>query len=127
MLLQVSSGGKEIPRKNRNAIWFVHSANDTTVIPMNFSMPTYKALLDAGASNAWFSLFETVQGFDDPDAQSIIDFTAFEMGPGYMGHWSWTYAFNDKVTAVQGAEAIKASTDTDTFGFVPSNPTERRQ
>ena len=106
---------KDIP------IWFIHSANDTTVIPANFSLPTYKALLDAGATNAWFSFFETVQGFDDPDAQSILNFATMEMGPGYMGHWSWTYTFNDKVTAVQEPEAIKASTDTETFGFVPSN------
>ena len=106
---------KDIP------IWFVHSANDTTVVPADFSLPTYKALLDAGAENAWFSYFETVQGFDDPDAESIVNFETFETAPGYIGHWSWTYAFNDKVTGVQDVEAIKASTDTETFGFTPTN------
>lgn len=91
-------------------IWFVQSADDTTVDPASFGMPTYKALLQAGADNCWFSMFETVIGTDDNESTQ------------YMGHWSWVYLFNDQVTAVQDPEAVKASADDDeTFGFKPSN------
>lgn len=93
---------KDIP------IWFAASADDTIVNPTQYSMPTYQALLKAGASNVWYSYFETVQGSDDPKAQ-------------YMGHWVWTYLFNNKMTHVQDIDAIKNSTDTKTFGFTPSN------
>ncbi|MCR5295739.1 MAG: prolyl oligopeptidase family serine peptidase [Lachnospiraceae bacterium] len=95
---------KDIP------IWFLQSADDTTVAPASFGMPTYRALLKAGADNCWFSMFETVNGTDDNE------------GAQYMGHWSWVYLFNDQVTAVQDPEAVKASADDDeSFGFAPSN------
>lgn len=93
---------KDIP------IWFSSTATDTTDIPTQFSMPTYKALLQAGASNVWYSYFDTVQGSDDPKAQ-------------YDGHWVWTYLFNNKITNVQDPDTIKNSTDTANFGFTPSN------
>ena len=92
---------KDIP------MWFAQSADDTIVNPAQFALPTYQALLKAGASNAWFSFFETVNGVDDPEAQ-------------YMGHWVWTYLFNDKITAVQDPAAIVDAED-ELFGFVPTN------
>ena len=92
---------KDIP------IWFAQSADDTIVVPTNFAFPTYQALLKAGAKNAWFSLFETVNGTDDPTAQ-------------YMGHWVWCYLFNNQITAVQDPAAIVDATD-ESFGFVASN------
>lgn len=92
---------KDIP------IWFAQSADDSIVVPANFAFPTYQALLKAGAKNAWFSLFETVNGTDDPTAQ-------------YMGHWVWCYLFNNQITSVQDTEAIAAAED-ESFGFVASN------
>jgi hypothetical protein len=41
-----------------------------------------------GAKNVWMSMFENVQGIDNP-------------GQRLMGHFSWTYLFNDAVTASQ--------------------------
>ena len=78
-------------------IWFVHSADDTVVAPAGYSIPTYRALLDAGAENVHYSYFENVHGVDDPETQ-------------FWGHWVWVYLFNDQVTAVQ-----------ETGNLVPSN------
>jgi len=68
-------------------IWIIQSADDTTVNPKDYSIPTYRRLMEAGAKNVWFALFETVQGSD--------------MGQRLMGHFSWAYVFNDEVTASQ--------------------------
>ncbi len=68
-------------------IWIVQSADDTTVNPNDYSIPIYRRLMEAGAKNVWFALFETVQGSD--------------MGQRLMGHFSWAYVFNDEVTASQ--------------------------
>lgn len=89
-------------------IWFVQSANDNIVNPSSYGMPTYQALLKAGAKNCWYSMFETVKGTDDATAE-------------YMGHWSWIYLFNQQVSGVQDQDKIAASTDTKTFGFEPTN------
>lgn len=90
---------KDIP------MWFIHSADDTTVLPENYTLPVYKALLDAGAKNAWFSYYETVLGKDDKSAQ-------------YMGHWSWIYYFNNQVNSVQNPADITGKTDLS--GFKPN-------
>lgn len=68
-------------------IWIVQSADDTTVNPKEYAIPTYQRLIKAGAKNVWFALFETVIGSD--------------MGQKLMGHFSWAYVFNDEVTASQ--------------------------
>lgn len=93
---------KDIP------IWFVLSMDDFVVKPTEFALPTYQALVQAGAVNCWLSVFESVVGTDSP-------------GSSYLGHFSWVYLFNDQVTAVQDREAIAASTDLETFGVTPSN------
>ncbi len=112
----------KIERIKDKPIWFVHSADDWVVEPENFSLPTYRALLKAGAKNVWFSYYENVVGTDDPNAnQNIILSPEYTVGPGYMGHFSWIYTFNDQVTGVQDPAAIAASTDTETFGFLPTN------
>lgn len=69
-------------------IWFVQSFDDTTVRPQEYCIPTYKRLVEAGAKNAWISMFETVQGIDNP-------------GQRLFGHFSWCYVFNDAVTGAQ--------------------------
>ena len=91
-------------------IWFVQSADDPVVVPANYLLPTYQALVQAGAENTWVSYFETVEGTDSP-------------GTTYMGHFSWIYLFNNQVTGVQDKAAIAASTDAEIFGFEPSNAT----
>ncbi|KAG4091597.1 alpha/beta-hydrolase [Neocallimastix lanati (nom. inval.)] len=65
-------------------IWLIHSEDDTTVNPLETSIPSYYRLINAGAKNVHYTLFENVRGTDDPDAI-------------YMGHYSWVYAFNDQV------------------------------
>lgn len=89
-------------------IWFVVSADDFVVNPQYYVLPTYQALVQAGAENAWLSLFENVEGSDSPDSS-------------YMGHFSWIYLFNDQVKKVQDKEKIAESSDLETFGTVPSN------
>lgn len=89
-------------------IWFVQSAVDPVVVPANFMLPTYQALIKAGSQNSWVSYFETVEGTDSPDTT-------------YLGHFSWIYLFNNQVKGVQDKEKIAASTDTQTFGSEPSN------
>lgn len=91
---------KDIP------MWFIHSADDTVVLPENYPLPVYKALVDAGAKNAWFSYYENVQGVDDKGSQ-------------YLGHWSWIYYFNNQVSGVQAPSDITAKTELS--GYKPDN------
>ena len=93
---------KDIP------IWFVNARQDPVVKPELFSMPTYRALLQAGAENAWYSMFDTVPGTDDPNAE-------------YMAHFAWVYTFNNQVTGVQDRDAIKNAADDENMGFAPDN------
>ncbi|MCI7812077.1 MAG: prolyl oligopeptidase family serine peptidase [Lachnospiraceae bacterium] len=93
---------KDIP------IWFVLSVNDPVVDPKAYELPTYRALVQAGAENTWLSLFETIEGTDSE-------------GTEYMGHFAWVKLFNNEVTGVQDREAIAASTDNETFGAAPTN------
>lgn len=88
--------------------WFVVSADDFVVNPKLYVLPTYRALVSAGAENSWLSLYESIVGTDSP-------------GSTYMGHFSWVYLFNNQVTGVQDKEAIAASTDEETFGAVATN------
>lgn len=92
--------------------WFVHCANDFVVNPSVMSMPLYRAMLRAGAENAWFSLYENVLGMD-------LD----NEGVGFP-HAIWQHVFNDAVKGVQNVDAIKNSADDDeTMGFVASDAT----
>ena len=69
-------------------IWIVQSYDDTTVDPKTHCIPTFQRLVKAGAKNVWMSMFENVQGIDNP-------------GQKLMGHFSWCYLFNDAVTHSQ--------------------------
>ena len=85
-------------------IWFIQSKNDKVVDPKLNAVPTYVRLLEAGADNCWFSMFEKVKGND-------ID-------QSYNGHFSWIYFFNDRVTAAQDPTAILTN---GADGFAPTN------
>ena len=69
-------------------IWIVQSYDDTTVDPKTHCIPTFQRMVKAGAKNVWMSMFENVQGIDNP-------------GQRLMGHFSWCYLFNDAVTKSQ--------------------------
>ena len=97
--------------KDRN-IWFLLSADDATVPPVDFALPTYVRLLEAGAQNVWLTLTDKVRGTDDPEPWSWT-------GTGtYDGHWSWIYAFNDQVTTRFDPTAVTSVDD-----LVPENCT----
>lgn len=67
-------------------IWFIHAANDTTVDPSSFVLPTYQRLMRAGAKDVHLSYFVDVRGTQGNPA-----------GNNYMGHYSWIYIFRDEV------------------------------
>ena len=71
-------------------------------------MPSYQALVQAGSENSWLSVFESVEGTDDPEAS-------------YVGHFSWIYLLNNQITGVQDKEAIQTSKDKELFGTTPTN------
>ena len=58
-------------------IWFVSSIDDSTSKPLLYLLPTYRALLQAGAENCHLSLFAT------------------------KGHYIWRQFFQNEVTGVQ--------------------------
>jgi predicted peptidase len=79
------------------AIWFVVSADDTTVTPVSdFTLDTYVRLVQTGAQNVHLSFYEHVIGEDAPGVQ-------------YDGHWSWVYTLQDRSIADQDAAAVKAN------------------
>ena len=78
----------EIKSLAEENIWIVQSYDDTTVDPKTHCIPMFQRLMKAGAKNVWMSMFENVQGIDNP-------------GQKLMGHFSWTYLFNDAVTKSQ--------------------------
>ena len=101
---------EEIDRIKDIPIWFLASADDETVIPACYELPTYQALLKAGAENCWFSYYDHLHMKDDPSAK-------------VMGHWVWVHFFNNEATGVQNRKEIQSSTDKETYGFVPSPDT----
>ena len=78
----------EIKALAEESIWFVQSYDDTTVDAKTHCIPTFQRLVKAGAKNVWMSMFETVEGIDNP-------------GQKLFGHFSWCYLFNDVVTMSQ--------------------------
>ena len=89
-------------------IWFVQAMKDGVVKPMTLAIPTYQRLLQAGAQNCWFSMFENVVGMDDA-------------GKSYNAHWSWIGLFNNQVTHAQDPARIINGTKNDNYGFTPTN------
>lgn len=75
--------------KNKKA-WFVCSADDTTLDPEIYILPTYARLMAAGAPNMHFTLFDHVRGTDDPHPSMSAE--GF-----YDGHSCWIELFNDNV------------------------------
>lgn len=99
-------------------IWFTHSANDNTVSIYNkeggswtapatpttpqdaYTNNLYIRLINAGAENVHYSLFESVN----------VD------GVNYDGHWSWIYTLRDEcvnVQPIEGADGDMTVSDLD--------------
>lgn len=101
---------KDIP------IWFVQSADDQSAVPERYSLPTYKALLQAGASNCWLSYFKTVTSeyTSETQLQSTADeqsASSFTRTYRYPGHLSCIKLYNDVVTGVQDINADEYTPD----------------
>ncbi|MBM7641935.1 prolyl oligopeptidase family serine peptidase [Streptococcus loxodontisalivarius] len=103
---QINFDQDQINALKDTPIWFIHAANDTVVDPSKYALPVYKALVDSGASNKWFSYYESVEGSDMKNVS-------------YLGHWSWIYFFNNQVSGVQDPNAVKSASDL--TGFSPDN------
>ena len=86
--LDANISDNEIKALTEENIWIVQSYDDTTVDPKVHCIPTFNRLVEAGAKNVWMSMFESVEGIDNP-------------GTKLYGHFSWCYLFNDAVTASQ--------------------------
>lgn len=89
-------------------IWFIQALTDTIVPANEYTIPTYQALLQAGADNCWCSLYFGVEGTESSQTQ-------------YLGHWSWVYFFNNQVSLVQDREQIMESEDVFLRGFQPDD------
>jgi len=89
-------------------LWMACSIDDTVVDPGAYSLPSYQALAQKGADNAWLSVFESVRGSDDPSAS-------------YLGHWVWVYLLNDQVAGAQDAAAVASAEPEGTYGTTPTN------
>jgi predicted peptidase len=86
--LDANISDNEIKYLAEENIWFVQSYDDTTVDPKTHCIPTFQRIVKAGGKNVWMSMFENVQGVDNP-------------GQRLMGHFSWCCLFNDVVTHSQ--------------------------
>lgn len=90
-------------------IWFLQAMTDTIVPAYDYTLPVYRALVQAGASDAWCSLYFNSVGTESADTL-------------YLGHWVWIYLLNDQVSDVQDTEAIRESTDrTFMWGYRPES------
>jgi poly(3-hydroxybutyrate) depolymerase len=78
----ISSLAQQIESIKKVPIWFVQTADDKTTLPDSTTIPVYKRLLAAGASNVHFSFYKYA-----------ADITGFYGGENYHynGHWSWVY------------------------------------
>lgn len=90
---------EDIKNLAKTPTWFVTAANDPTLLPELHTIPTYNRLLEAGATNVHFSLYEGV--YDTSGNYKNADGTPYE----YNGHWSWIYVYNnDPVKEMNGKQ-----------------------
>ena len=64
--LDANISDNEIKALAEESIWIVQSYDDTTVDPKTHCIPTFQRLMKEGAKNVWMSMFENVQGIDNP-------------------------------------------------------------
>jgi predicted peptidase len=85
---------KDIQNIKKVPIWFTAAKTDTVVPPVNYVIPTYNRLIQAGAENVHFSFFDNV--IDTTGLYKKADGTPYE----YTGHWSWIYVYNNQCSAI---------------------------
>ncbi|MCQ2591395.1 MAG: prolyl oligopeptidase family serine peptidase [Treponema sp.] len=71
-------------------IWFTQSKDDRTVFPNSYAVPTVKRLLEAGAQDIHFTLWENVT--DTTGLYKDANGNPFK----YNGHFSWIYTLNNQ-------------------------------
>lgn len=90
---------EDIQNMVKTPIWFVHSKNDQVLDPQGNSIPTYNRMIEAGAKDVYFTLFEDVH--DTSGLYKNADGKPYQ----YDGHWSWIYVFNNVPTeTIDGEE-----------------------
>lgn len=72
--------------------WFIHCAEDTTVPPGYYSIAAYRAFLEGGADNCWYSMLSEMTG---------------ENGKKLDGHFAWVPFLGDRVSGVQNIAQIR--------------------
>lgn len=81
-------------------IWFTHAKNDTTVPAKPSTIAIYDRLIEAGAGNAYLSLYENV--IDTSGQFFLEDGSPYQ----YPGHGTWIYVLNDHCRlTIDGQEA----------------------
>ena len=82
-------------------MYFIYSKDDTTVDPTIYEEPTLARLQAAGADK--LEIFTTDHVYDTTGRFSDMMIWAANELPGtYMGHWSWTYFFNNTAVSENG-------------------------
>lgn len=79
----------DIQRIKHIPIWFTHASSDALAMVADTSIPTYERLIEAGASDTHFTLYD-----------AVIDKTGMyqdQEGAPYMynAHYSWIYTLNN--------------------------------
>ena len=92
---------EKVEALKKTPMWIVCAATDSLVTTSEYAAPIYRELLSAGAENCWCSLYISVLGTEESEAQ-------------YLGHWTWVYLFNDQVSYVQDPQKVVES-DEDSF------------
>ncbi|KNY29448.1 prolyl oligopeptidase family serine peptidase [Pseudobacteroides cellulosolvens] len=96
-LIDVLITDEQILKMKDVPIWFTAAKTDPTLPPAEFTTPTYERLIDVGAKNVCYTLFEDVH--DTSGLYKNADGTAFE----YDGHFSWIYVYNNECeTTING-------------------------
>ena len=85
--------------KDQN-IWFVTAATDTTLDPVLYTLPTYTRIREAGSENVQLTIFKNVEDKTGLYRQEN------DLPHEYDGPWSWTYVYNDQVSARINGEEV---------------------
>ena len=88
----------DIERIKKVPIWLIHSNDDPVTPADKTAIPTYKKLIDAGAPNVHFSLYD-----------HVVDITNQFGGDSfhYNGHFSWIYAHANKCQLDYDGSSVK--------------------
>lgn len=84
-------------------IWFTHAKNDTIVDPKVTVIPTYKRLIEAGATNVYFSYFDKV--VDHSGLFKDHEGNPFE----FFGHGTWIYMLRDECVLDYDGSSVKVN------------------